>query len=647
MRFRLALLLPAFAAGAACPADEGEDVEVPVGVEDIGDWPMDCALGPPPFEPAEPTLRGLNDPSVWSVGGWQTTDGGDTWFNRYDIHRAPGDALMETLADGTPALAALGLPSTRYRRDGDTLWWFTADGVLRWSEDGGRSFMPVLPPLDPRYGADPRLADPTFDVRGDRLLVWTREGDDLLYSRDRGQTWRRLVQTFDPNVPMVVRQALLGPDGTVLVYKGATPSDHRLAITRDHGDSFAPVFEEPATAPLRLVRDGEDAVWALHWGDLANGGQLLLRTDDWGASWQGGALSVPGPLGAANPFIAWEGVGADGGGLLFRARMNTEAAAMAGALPPWGGHLACQVRPEGAHRLPELLQGRRAPSPGEALVVGRFHEAQAGIRDGVRVDDLWWTDPIGAALYRDQGLWFVHPTGYGPIVDLRAQPGQEGFYLLLNPTELLPPPVDMGPRAVHVSGAGELREERQIGSFMGDDGRRFREWGRALEPTRSEGSDGPVWPMMWLDSGLYPVVSDPAWGGVLDGYQGPLAIHPGTGGVLHEVEGRLELTNLTEPPCEGALNTPWCHPLPPEGLSEYVISEAGDVYAWGHARVWRRALAETGPDWELVVDGLWAPTGLVVEEREPAPRLWIADHGSLVAADLSGPLPVIRRWGTP
>lgn len=64
--------------------------------------------------------------------------------------------------------------------------------------------------------------------------------------------------------------------------------------------------------------------------------------------------------------------------------------------------------------------------------------------------------------------------------------------------------------------------------------------------------------------------------------------------------------------------------------------------------MWRRPLVETGPDWELVADGLWAPTALSVE-RLPSgvARLWIADHGNLVAADLSGALPVTRRWGLP
>lgn len=601
-----------------CPpgSDTGDEAPpLPTEVRDLGEWPVDCIVGAPDERARMPTVRDSAD--VWTVGGWRTEDRGNTWVDQHPVEVANPE---------------------RYHRDDDRLWWLN-DGVLRFSDDDGSTFTPLLPPLDPSYVE--------LDVRGDRMAVWSGFGDDLLYTQDGGDSWRRIAVSESPAIAYVVKQASLGPEGHLAIYRQTTPSDHVILLSDDHGETLTHAFEAPLTSPALLARDAADALWILQWGAMNHGGEALLQSPDWGASWNGGILVVPTDTSVANELIAWWPDAAADAGLLFRARMNLDTAAREGDLPSTGAHVVCQTALDGNARIDALPAGRQPVVDGDAVVVGRFH-ANPAFQSAAFVGNLLWTDELGAAIYDDEGAWWVHPTAYGGTVDVLAQPGQTDLYALLNPVEL-GGVLGHGPRIVRLDTAGNVLEEREFGPFRDADGQPFWEAGRDLEATRVPIGPEGSWPLARMDSGLYVAASNPEHGVCCTGSQGPFAVHPTTGETFYVAGGWIQRTSVTQLPCDLVTATPYCYPLPSPSFSDLLAGQDGYLYAWDRYTIWRREIESADAAWEEVVNGLiGGPSDVVVEVVGPGhSRLWIADYGNLVAADLGGDLPVTRHWRAP
>ena len=195
------------------------------------------------------------------------------------------------------------LQLAQHPADPDFIIAGTRPAALFRSVDGARTWqrLALENALECTFINTPRVTSIRFDPR-DRDTIWaTIEIDAIWRSRDRGDTWERLGDGLtDDDVHNLVIVDELGPR-RILV-----STEVGLFRSDDEGASFHHVPVPQAPWPyfrVMAAREDRSGVVFLSVGDKPSGETgLLLRSRDWGETWEDARLPAP-----VNSTIWWIG----------------------------------------------------------------------------------------------------------------------------------------------------------------------------------------------------------------------------------------------------------------------------------------------------------------------------------------------------
>lgn len=251
------------------------------------------------------TNRGgiYNESRCWSISlhperPGQVLAGTDQGIYRWD----PQTEQWSYLPSPLDALQVLQLAQDP--RDPDFIIAGTRPAALFRSADGGGSWqrLHLGNATECEFINTPRVTSIHFDTR-DRDTLWaTIEIDAIWRSRDRGNTWERLGKgLLSDDVHNLVIIDELGPRRILVA------TEEGLHRSDDEGASFYPVKVPQAPWPyfrVMTARADRTGVVFLSVGDRPSGETgLLLRSRDWGETWEDAKLPKP-----VNSTIWWIGV---------------------------------------------------------------------------------------------------------------------------------------------------------------------------------------------------------------------------------------------------------------------------------------------------------------------------------------------------
>ena len=231
---------------------------------------------------------------------WKTTDEGQHWAAiSPDLSRAtwpvPANVGKYAVSDeAKPPQRGVIYAVAPSSLDAGLVWAGTDDGTLHVTEDGGRTWRDVTPPLLAPWAKVAGLEASHFDRKTAWAAINLIRLDDahplVLRTRDGGATWENVVA----GLPMgananAVREDPARPG---LLYLG---TERAVFASLDAGDSWAPLrLNLPCTSVRDLIVKGDDLVLATH-------GRGFWVLDDVTPLRELSAASFSAPLGLLAP----------------------------------------------------------------------------------------------------------------------------------------------------------------------------------------------------------------------------------------------------------------------------------------------------------------------------------------------------------
>jgi photosystem II stability/assembly factor-like uncharacterized protein len=240
-------------------------------VEDITPKP---AAGKPPYRflRTMPLIFSYVDPHVLYLGAQmvlKTTDGGKSWQEispdltreTYDVPPSVASYAADAKKQSTRRGVVYSIGPSR--RNVDTIWAGTDDGLIHLTRDGGKSWKNVTPPAMTPWSKVAQIDAGHFDDDTVYAAVNRLRLDDLkphIYrTHDGGATWQETVRGL-PNAPVnAVRE---DPVRKGLLYAA---TELAVFVSFNDGDDWQPLrLNMPATSIRDLVVKDEDLVVGTH-----------------------------------------------------------------------------------------------------------------------------------------------------------------------------------------------------------------------------------------------------------------------------------------------------------------------------------------------------------------------------------------------
>ena len=201
---------------------------------------------------------------------WRSRDEGATWEKiSGDLTRADPETLGETggpimLDQDGPEVYATVVIVAPSRRERDTVWSGSDDGLVQVTRNGGATWSNVTPPDLPKFSRITSI-DPSAHAPG-RAFVSARrnqlgERHPIVYrTEDYGATWARAVNGLEPrDFVHVVRE---DHSQAGLVYAG---TEHGVWVSFDAGGRWQPLrFNLPDVQVADMKVERDDIVIATH-----------------------------------------------------------------------------------------------------------------------------------------------------------------------------------------------------------------------------------------------------------------------------------------------------------------------------------------------------------------------------------------------
>ncbi len=201
---------------------------------------------------------------------FKTTDGAKTWEQiSPDLSREKTEVPDNIGVYKTPEMANMNRRGVIYavapsRKNVDTIWCGTDDGLIHLTRDGGKSWTNVSPPQLKTWSKVSQLDASHFDDNTCYAAVDSMRLDDwrphIYKTADGGKTWIEIVKGIPNNEP--VRTVREDPVRSGLLYSG---TERAVYFSIDGGENWNLLRQNmPATSIRDLVVHQDDLVIGTH-----------------------------------------------------------------------------------------------------------------------------------------------------------------------------------------------------------------------------------------------------------------------------------------------------------------------------------------------------------------------------------------------
>jgi photosystem II stability/assembly factor-like uncharacterized protein len=220
-----------------------------------------------------PIIFSYVDPTILYTSSqrvWKSTNGGDSWeaisgdLTRHDPKTLQESGGPITHDMNSPEIYATVFSLAPGKKDVNTIWAGSDDGVVHVTRDGGKTWTNVTPPDMPDLGRVSQLDGSSFD-NGTAYMAVKKMllGDMSPYifrTRDYGKTWTKIVNGIDPSdYTHSVRE---DPVRKGMLYAG---TQHGVYISFDDGDHWQPFRNGlPDTPIVDVWIDGDNLAITAH-----------------------------------------------------------------------------------------------------------------------------------------------------------------------------------------------------------------------------------------------------------------------------------------------------------------------------------------------------------------------------------------------
>jgi photosystem II stability/assembly factor-like uncharacterized protein len=213
------------------------------------------------------------DPNVLYTGSqhvWKTTNGGQSWdqispdLSRHDPKTMGPSGGPITHDMNAPEVYALVFAIGPSKRDVNTIWAGSDDGLIHVTKDGGKTWSNVTPKEMPDFGRVSIIDASAFDVASAYVAVKRPLLDDLapyiFRTHDYGKTWTKIVTGIAPND--YVHAVREDPTRRGLLYAG---TQRGVYISYDDGDHWESLSLNLPQVPVADVMvEANDLTIATH-----------------------------------------------------------------------------------------------------------------------------------------------------------------------------------------------------------------------------------------------------------------------------------------------------------------------------------------------------------------------------------------------
>ena len=201
---------------------------------------------------------------------WKTTDDGHSWqkispdLTRHDLKTLGDSGGPITHDQNGPEIYGTIFTIAPSRKEADTIWTGSDDGLVYLTRDGGKNWANVTPPGMPDFGRVSLIEASPHNPGGAYVAVKNYQNDDrrpyLFKTADYGKTWSKIVDGI-PEYDFVhaVRE---DPVRQGLLFAG---TEHGIYVSFDDGTGWQSLaMNLPDTQVPDLVVEGRDLVIATH-----------------------------------------------------------------------------------------------------------------------------------------------------------------------------------------------------------------------------------------------------------------------------------------------------------------------------------------------------------------------------------------------
>jgi photosystem II stability/assembly factor-like uncharacterized protein len=217
------------------------------------------------FSPFDPTVLYASSQHLW-----RSTNEGQSWQRiSPDLTRADPTTLGDsggpiTKDQNGPEIYATIFSIAPSRKEANTIWTGSDDGIVSITRDGGKNWSKITPPELPEFSRVSMIDASPHQPGGAYLAAKRYELDDrepLAYkTADYGKTWTRIINGIGAtDFVHVVRE---DPKRPGLLYAG---TEHGVYVSFDDGAAWRSFsLNLPDTPVVDLVVEGGDLVIATH-----------------------------------------------------------------------------------------------------------------------------------------------------------------------------------------------------------------------------------------------------------------------------------------------------------------------------------------------------------------------------------------------
>ena len=217
------------------------------------------------FSPVNPDILYTSSQHLW-----KTTDEGHTWEKiSPDLTRADPKTLGDsggpiTHDQNGPEIYATIFTIAPSRKDVNTIWTGSDDGLVYITRDGGKNWAKITPPSMPDFGRVSLIDASPHNPGGAYVAGKNYQNDDrkpyIFKTADYGRTWTKIVSGIpDNDFVHAVRE---DPVKAGLLFAG---TEHGIYVSFDDGGQWQSIRQNlPDTQVSDLLIEGNDLVIATH-----------------------------------------------------------------------------------------------------------------------------------------------------------------------------------------------------------------------------------------------------------------------------------------------------------------------------------------------------------------------------------------------
>jgi photosystem II stability/assembly factor-like uncharacterized protein len=217
------------------------------------------------FSPVNPDILYTSSQHLW-----KTTDEGHTWqkispdLTRNDPKTLGDSGGPITHDQNGPEIYGTIFTIAPSRKDVNTIWTGSDDGLVYITRDGGKNWSKITPPGVPDFGRVSLIDASPHNPGGAYVAVKNYQNDDrkpyIFKTADYGKTWTKIVSGIpDNDFVHAVREDPVKPG---LLFAG---TEHGIYVSFDDGGQWQSIRQNlPDTQVSDLLIEGNDLVIATH-----------------------------------------------------------------------------------------------------------------------------------------------------------------------------------------------------------------------------------------------------------------------------------------------------------------------------------------------------------------------------------------------